>query len=356
MVEYVVECAAQARSSFGGAFRLRSYVAGAIQRFADPLRTPALLDGNMEVSVTSLPFLRNHRLTDFSTWTRTQANLLATSCLVPLAGLPMRLPGLGFCFDGGLTDFQPVRGWRRSGSFNKVHEGCAAHSPSAARRARKASEEKPRMKAAITACPFYMSRAAIKPDCMVPLHWCFYPPEPAKLRDLYAMGERNAAAWVAAQASGASDHDSPAQASRWQEYAAAARAAAHGAAAEAAELSQLARRASHGVAAFAEGQRTVFVSLRERCVKTLCCALIYVELLAQAAVSAACAALPQCLLGRRRQDCWERCKSFAAPLPGLASYALAPPRSLAATQLLAAQAAVLAQLSLLYRLFAHTLA
>ena len=55
MVEYVCDCATQARSSFTGAFRLRQYVAGAIARFAPCGTTPAALHGNMEVSVTVLP-------------------------------------------------------------------------------------------------------------------------------------------------------------------------------------------------------------------------------------------------------------------------------------------------------------
>ena len=32
--------------------------------------------------------------------------LLCSACLVPLAGLPMWLPGYGLCFDGGVSDFQ----------------------------------------------------------------------------------------------------------------------------------------------------------------------------------------------------------------------------------------------------------
>jgi len=210
-----------------------------------------------------------------------------------------------------------------------------------------------------------MSRAAIKPDAHVPVLWAFYPPEPDKLYQLYLMGQRNAQAWIDAQpgaaaaaAAAAACPPSPTTSAgpRWAGYAAAARAAAATAAAEASQQAEACGAYALGVAAeagrFAEQQRGLLRRARERAVKTLCVALIYCELLAQAAASGVAAALP---CGVPRARAWERCKSFARPLPALASYALSAPRSPAAARMLATQAAVLSQLSLFYRLVAYAM-
>ena len=363
MVEYVCECAAEARATPGGAFRLRKYVAGAISRFANE-DTPAALHGNLEVSVTQLPSLRNKRVTDFSTYEAMTTHLLATSCIVPLAGLPMWVPGSGLVLDGGLSDLQVLRGWRRSGSFNKVHEGWGV--PPAEGHAAGAP------KVDVCACPFFMSRAAIKPDKPIPPTWAFYPPEPERLRDLYRMGTRNTNAWIASQAAAevgvpraphAYAPPSPSRAWRaGQEYAAAAAArasnAAHGAAHAAEEAAAAASALAAHVAADAaralESQRTWLVSCKERGVKAIACALIYAELCAQAGVSTAAAAMPQ-VLGVTRERAWARARSFVAPLPGVARLAVSAPHSPSTANLLATHTDVLNQLSLLYRMFAHAL-
>jgi hypothetical protein len=310
--------------------------------------------------------------------------LLATSCIVPLAGLPMRLPGLGWVLDGGLSDLQLVRGVKRSGSFCKVHEGVTSRDgPPKPRRAASArrrrgttsSESEPEEAApatslqppspsavparpAVTACPFYMSRAAIKPDAYVPAYWAFYPPEPRKLHELYLMGQRNTQAWIDAQngttpSETAEPHHA---ASGWEGYAAAARAAAADVAAEAAHgaesVSAYARTAAAECGRLAAEKAGLLRRARERAVKTFCCILIYAELVAQAVASCMVAAVP---FGMPRQRAWERCKSFVAPLPGLAAFALSAPRSPKAQRLLASHSTVLAQLSLLFRLLSFHL-
>jgi hypothetical protein len=375
MVEYVCGCAAEARASLFGAFRLRSYVAGAIARFAPRHTTPAALHGNMEVSVTVLPTLRNARITDFSTFDAMRTHLLATACIVPLAGLPMWVPGVGLVLDGGVSDLQPVRGWRRSGSFCRVHEGWGSAEA-----------------VAVSACPFYMSRASIRPDAFVPPLWAFYPPPPAQLRELYAMGTRNAAAWVASRHDGHNASDVPqtpppasphSWAHRAEEYAAAAAAAARAAAAGAAEeagraaaaaMDAAAAAAHHAAADAARFASDVAVAgaasssaaarrtasrlsdFRTILLRCLACILVYCELVAQAGVSAATAALlPVCCTGVPRARAVARARSFLAPLPSLASYALSAPRSERAKRLAAAHAAALGQMSLLYRLLAHVM-
>lgn len=174
-------------------------------RAASPDVPPALSS-----AVTHLPSLKNIRLTDFSSWearflssetpnrqdretlpsdrARSQLtrsvllthaqevlnNLLATACMVPLAGLPMWSDKYGLILDGGLSDLQILRGWV-DGSFNAVHDSAPD---------------------AITACPFYFSRADIKPDKYVPFWWAFLPPAPETVRDIYRMGQRNATDWI----------------------------------------------------------------------------------------------------------------------------------------------------------------
>jgi hypothetical protein len=359
MVEYVCDCAQTARTTLLGPFRLREYVAGAISRFANAQTTPARLHGNLEVSVTVLPTLRNHRITDFSSWEAMRTHLLATACIVPLAGLPMWVPGLGLVLDGGLSDLQLVRGWRRSGSFCRVHEGWGQADA-----------------VAVSACPFYMSRAAIRPDTYVPPLWAFYPPPPERLRELYAMGQRNAEAWLARRASGGVDAGAggvpPPVGTSWahraEEYAsaaaAAARAAAAGAADEAAALAAAAQHAAstvaHDAARLADAAAvaarrgsTRLGDARAAMLRALACLLVYCELCAQAGASAAAAALPAAYTGRSRARALARARSFLAPLPCLARMALSPPRERRARAALAAQTyAVLQQLSLLYRFLA----
>jgi hypothetical protein len=250
-----------------------------------------------------------------------------------------------------------------------------------------------------------MSRASIRPDAFVPPLWAFYPPPPEKLRELYKMGQRNAAAWAATRNAGANASDVPqapppalsSWAHRAEEYAAAAAAAARAAAAGAAEeasramdaasaaahhaaeeasramdaASAAAHHAAADAARFASdvaadaaasssaaARRTAsrLGDARTVLLRCIACILVYCELIAQAGVSAATAALlPAGFTGVPRARAVARARSFLAPLPGLASYALSAPRSERAARLAAAHAAALGQMSLLYRLLAHVM-
>jgi hypothetical protein len=95
--------------SVWGLFKLREYTLGAIERFSSEEDVPQI-SGRLEASVTVLPFLRNERVGQFSNWEHLKQALLASSCLVPLAGLPVWVDGLGYCIDGGLSDLQLLRG------------------------------------------------------------------------------------------------------------------------------------------------------------------------------------------------------------------------------------------------------
>eukprot|EP00873_Tetraselmis_striata_P044354 jgi/Tetstr1/464618/TSEL_009372.t1 len=173
VVRFIVGCAVTARSSWTGLFHLKEYLRGAIRRFSSE-DLPAKLRGNYEVSVTSLPWLRNRRVKDWADMSEVEAAILASSCAVPFAGLPVRLPGIGYCIDGGVSDFQLARALLLGSSYFAYHDD-----------------------ASVTVCPFYCSRAHIRPSAYVPVWWAFLPPPPEELWKVYELGQRDAMAWVA---------------------------------------------------------------------------------------------------------------------------------------------------------------
>lgn len=198
LARYVLTCASEARGSLFGNFRLRKFVRVAIETHVNK-EAPRCMTGRMEVSVTRITMggLINHRIKKLDTWDRMMQAMLASSCLVPLAGLPMHLGELGYCFDGGLTDFNPIGGWRTFGTFSAVHHVV----PYARRRGNEAETNAPCTVTndntmLVRACPFYMSRAHILPDEFVPPWWAIFPPAPEKLWELYHMGYCNAAKWL----------------------------------------------------------------------------------------------------------------------------------------------------------------
>eukprot|EP00192_Tetraselmis_astigmatica_P021811 CAMPEP_0117696298 /NCGR_PEP_ID=MMETSP0804-20121206/28601_1 /TAXON_ID=1074897 /ORGANISM="Tetraselmis astigmatica, Strain CCMP880" /LENGTH=284 /DNA_ID=CAMNT_0005510433 /DNA_START=169 /DNA_END=1023 /DNA_ORIENTATION=+ len=172
VVKFIMQCAVEARSSISGLFRLKKYVSSAISEFQTE-DLPEKLKGNYEVSVTQLPWLRNRRVTSWSNMTEVTASILASSCAVPLAGLPVLVPGLGYCVDGMFSDFQLVKALVLGNSYFAYHDD-----------------------ASVTICPFYSSRAHIKPSEYVPIWWAFLPPGPSELWRVYELGQKDARAWV----------------------------------------------------------------------------------------------------------------------------------------------------------------
>jgi hypothetical protein len=130
------------------------------------------ISGRLEASVTVLPFLRNERVGQFHSFEHLKQALLASSCLVPLAGSPVWVDGLGYCIDGGLSDLQLLKGMSVGGTFSKIH---VKGSPEA-------------LRSTITVCPFYSSRADIKPSRYLPPWWAFIPPSVAELDAVYRLG------------------------------------------------------------------------------------------------------------------------------------------------------------------------
>lgn len=154
-----------------GIFKLREYTLGAIERFSSEEDVPQI-SGRLEASVTVLPFLRNVRVGQFHSFEHLKQALLASSCLVPLAGSPVWVDGLGYCIDGGLSDLQLLKGMSVGGTFSKIH---VKGSPEA-------------LRSTITVCPFYSSRADIKPSRYLPPWWAFVPPSVAELDAVYRLG------------------------------------------------------------------------------------------------------------------------------------------------------------------------
>eukprot|EP00193_Tetraselmis_chui_P018768 CAMPEP_0177774544 /NCGR_PEP_ID=MMETSP0491_2-20121128/13567_1 /TAXON_ID=63592 /ORGANISM="Tetraselmis chuii, Strain PLY429" /LENGTH=445 /DNA_ID=CAMNT_0019292937 /DNA_START=111 /DNA_END=1448 /DNA_ORIENTATION=+ len=172
VVKFVIECSKTARSTWTGLFRLKEYLKGAIAQFSSE-ELPGKLRGNYEISVTSLPWLRNERVKDWASMAEGEASILASSCAIPFAGLPVYVPGVGYCIDGGVSDFQLIRALLLGSSYFTYHDD-----------------------ASVTVCPFYCSRADIRPSEYVPVWWAFFPPSPEDLWRVYELGQRDAMAWV----------------------------------------------------------------------------------------------------------------------------------------------------------------
>ena len=177
LAEYAYICAAEARASIRGAFKLRDYCRGAITQFCTA-NAHEILQGRFEVSITRIfPWYKNLRVNNFPTYDFLIQSLMCSACITPLAGFPMWLKGHGLCFDGGVSDFQILKGLARNGTFCKLH--CRKTNP----------------KDLVVVCPFYSSRANIRPSKYVPIWWAFYPPPPYKLKELFELGQKDAHAW-----------------------------------------------------------------------------------------------------------------------------------------------------------------
>lgn len=134
----------------------------------------AALAGNLEVSVTTLPFLRNARVTDFGdSPAELKATMLASACAIPVT--PVWVPSLrAWCVDGAVSDIGLLKGFFLGRRFTSLH----------------------RVEGAVSVSPFYASRADIAPSAFVPPWWGAYPPRPSDLRWLFELGRRDAMAWL----------------------------------------------------------------------------------------------------------------------------------------------------------------
>lgn len=168
-IEYIKECATRARSGWVNATKIREYVAGAIANFT-PANAGPQLTGNLEVSVTTLPWFRNVRVKTFGSNEEVRDAVLASACIVPP---PLHLPAHGYAMDGAFSDFQILKAMLVGGNYLTMHNEDA-----------------------ISVCPFYMSRADIKPSKWIPPWWAAYPPTPDKLEMLFALGFTDTLTWL----------------------------------------------------------------------------------------------------------------------------------------------------------------
>ena len=146
------------------------------------------------MSITRIfPWYKNLRVNNFPSYDFLIQSLMCSACITPLAGFPMWLKGHGLCFDGGVSDFQILKGLARNGTFCKLH--CRKTNPADI----------------VVVCPFYSSRANIRPSKYVPIWWAFYPPPPYKMKELFELGQKDAHAWCDKQeeAGGSPEKDSP---------------------------------------------------------------------------------------------------------------------------------------------------
>jgi len=174
--EYVLDCATDARKSWRNLFKLREYTQGAISKFSKEEDVPKV-SGKLAASMTVLPFMRNVRITEFHSLDYLTQCLLASSCVFPFAGLPVHVDGVGWCLDGAISDLQILQGLSVGGTFSKIH--------------RKDSPEA----LTVTICPFYMSRADIKPSRYLPPWWVFFPPSRKELEGVFMLGYKDMLAW-----------------------------------------------------------------------------------------------------------------------------------------------------------------
>ena len=159
-MEYAIECVRDCHSSIPNAFKIRQYVAVGIEKFAvDPFRkNPCLrrdLCRRLEVYATVLPWCRKKVFHEFDKAEDLQEALVASCCLVPLAGLPFPLRKTGeYVCDGGMVAFQPRKGERN----------------------------------VITVSALYFTSAHIKPTGFVPSWWGLYPSSEREYWRLYHQG------------------------------------------------------------------------------------------------------------------------------------------------------------------------
>ena len=72
------------------------------------MRAGERLTGNIEVSVTTLPWLGNARVSEFADYAEVEDTMLASSCVFPTP--PVYLPRLKcWALDGGYSDFQLIK-------------------------------------------------------------------------------------------------------------------------------------------------------------------------------------------------------------------------------------------------------
>ncbi|GET92357.1 hypothetical protein, conserved [Leishmania tarentolae] len=151
------------RSSVFHWFRIGKYLTAAIDNFGANLRAidvnphmrQVLMSGSLEVGVTVLPKLKSRLVSSFSSYSAIRETLLASCCLVPLAGMPFKMESTGeWCADGGISNFTP-----------RIEEENT-----------------------ISVSGMYFHDASVRPRVFVPSWWALHPPNAEKYNNLFWMG------------------------------------------------------------------------------------------------------------------------------------------------------------------------
>lgn len=151
------------RSSVFHWFRVGKYLTTAIDNFGtnlravdtDPHMRHVLMSGSLEVGVTVLPKLKSRLISSFSSYAAIRETLLASCCLMPLVGMPLKMESTGeWCVDGGISNFTP-----------RIEE-----------------------ESTISVSGMYFQDASVRPRVFVPSWWALHPPTAQKYNNLFWMG------------------------------------------------------------------------------------------------------------------------------------------------------------------------
>eukprot|EP00948_MAST-09A_sp_MAST-9A-sp1_P003332 g3332.t1 len=159
--EMALKCVDDCHGNVMPAFQLRQYltkVMSAILKEGDHLK----VKDRVAIVVTALNIWGSNRreFREFKTLEELKQVLIASCCLTPIAGFPIKIND-EWVMDGGIADFQPI--------FDDQ---------------------------TITVSPFYLSTADIKPSRYVPLWWAVYPPKREDFEWVFDLGYSDTVDWL----------------------------------------------------------------------------------------------------------------------------------------------------------------
>jgi hypothetical protein len=161
--DFIKESAEDCRSNpLVNAFRCREYLIDCFEKNC-PMDGNSLVGNRVQTAVTSLPYFKAIRYTNYRDRLHLRNACVASSTATPIAGFPFWMDD-ELVIDGGLTDFQPL---------------VLGHE-----------------KETVTISPFYMFRADISPSEYVPPTWALFPPSPEKLEWLFNLGVKDCYKWI----------------------------------------------------------------------------------------------------------------------------------------------------------------
>lgn len=168
-IEMAIEC----RDRPYRAAQLKKYINHAITTHLGSIPEAEVLarvNGRLAVGVTSLPTFKHVVIREFTSMDHLHDVLLASACMFPLAGKPVKLDKYGYCIDGGYSKLIPAH------ASNDV--------------------------LTVTVFPQLLSSSEllsgnyIRPSSSVPVHWAAYPTTSENLKYLFSMGVTDTMQWL----------------------------------------------------------------------------------------------------------------------------------------------------------------